>query len=161
FLWSNSAVIQNLNGIVAGSYSVTATDANGCRANASANVTQPATQVSASISSTTTVSCFGLSNGTASVSASGGTPSYTYNWSSGTTAAVNNNLSAATYTVTITDNKGCTATANTALTQPSAAASVTTSGLPVKCRGGNNGSAIAASTGGTSPYSYSWNNGIT
>ncbi len=71
------------------------------------------------VASQTNVSCFGGSNGTATVSPSGGTPSYTYSWApsggSGTTAS---GLAAGTYIVTVTDANSCTATQNFNITQP-------------------------------------------
>ncbi|MEN9907421.1 MAG: hypothetical protein RLZZ540_562, partial [Bacteroidota bacterium] len=80
--------------------------------------------------SQTNVSCNGGTNGSASVSPSGGTPGYTYSWSpSGGTAATATGLAAGSYTVTVTDANGCTATRNYTVTQPSAL-SFTTTTLP-------------------------------
>ena len=67
-----------------------------------------------------------------------------------------------TYTVTVTDANGCTVNASASVTQPSSALSSTiSSSQNVNCFGGNNASTAVTAAGGTSPYTYSWNNGST
>ncbi|MBK6965463.1 MAG: SprB repeat-containing protein [Bacteroidales bacterium] len=100
---------------------VTITDANGCTATASAtvnNIGGPA----ASISAQTNVACNGAFTGSATVLATGGTSPFTYLWNdpSAQTLATATGLAAGTYTVTITDANGCTATAQAIITQPTA-----------------------------------------
>ncbi|NBQ10459.1 MAG: adhesin, partial [Betaproteobacteria bacterium] len=85
FTWSNSASTEDLSSLTAGNYSVSVTDANGCTANANVTITQP-TLLTTSASSTN-VTCNGLNNGTATVTAAGGTAPYTYLWSNGATTA--------------------------------------------------------------------------
>ncbi|RYZ24619.1 MAG: T9SS type A sorting domain-containing protein [Chitinophagaceae bacterium] len=117
---------------------------------------------SATISAFSDVSCFGGSNGSVSVTASGGTAGYTYSWSpSGGSGATGSGLQAGTYTVTVTDSKGCTATASQSVAQPSAALSASTILTDVSCFGGTNGSIDLTPTGGTSPYSYNYGGGVT
>ncbi|WP_129749614.1 SprB repeat-containing protein, partial [Flavobacterium beibuense] len=108
----------------------------------------PSCALSASISSQTNIACNGGSNGSLSVTASGGTPNYTYAWSNGSTttntsSATNtiNSLIAGTYSVTITDGNGCTATASATITQPTSALTATISKTDVSCYGGTNGTA--------------------
>jgi hypothetical protein len=95
YTWSpaggNTAVATNL---AAGNYTLNITDANSCTTNSTVAITQPTTALTASITASNNVSCFGLSNGTATVSASGGTGSYTYNWNNNQTSATATNLSA-------------------------------------------------------------------
>jgi hypothetical protein len=153
--WSTLGAGQNHNGTVAaGSYTVTATDDNGCIATANVNlVDPPAVTVSAT---GTNVSCNGGNNGTAAATAGGGTPGYTYNWSpSGGTNASASNLTAGTYTVVVTDAAGCTVSDSYIVTQPPAV-SVTTSGNPALCNGSADGDATAVGAGGTAPYTYQW-----
>ena len=111
-----------------------------------------------SASATFNVSCFGGSNGSAAAAASGGSGSYTYTWSNGGTGTLITGLSAGSYTVTVNDGTS-TATATAQVTQPSSPVSISTS--TTDANGGNNGSASAIVSGGTSPYSYLWSTGAT
>ncbi|GAB4094133.1 hypothetical protein GCM10028786_30600 [Flaviaesturariibacter terrae] len=117
---------------------------------------------SASISSFTNVACFNGSNGTITVTASGGTPSYSYSWSpSGGTAATAINLSSGNYTVTVQDSKGCQATATRTLTQPASALSGSVVISNVACFGGTTGAVNLTASGGTPGYTYNWGGGVT
>ena len=160
FLWSNGATGPAITNLVAGAYSVTVTDANGCTAEGNAMVTQPERPVAISLTSTA-VSCFEGSNGTATVTGSGGTVPYRFLWSNSGTASTITNVTAGTYSVTITDANGCILTGSVPVTQPEAPLGVQVSATPVSCFGGSNGSATAIASRGTAPYSYLWSNGLT
>ncbi|MBY8964044.1 T9SS type A sorting domain-containing protein, partial [Flavobacterium sp. D11R37] len=161
YLWSNSATTQDLTGLAAGTYDVTVTDANGCTATASVTVTQP-TALVATAASQVNVLCNGAATGSATVSATGGTGTYTYSWApSGGTAATATGLMAGTYTVTVTDANGCTATQSFTITQPDALVATAASQVNILCNGGTNGSATVTVAGGVSPYTYAWDNGAT
>jgi gliding motility-associated-like protein len=150
----NGTSVSNL---ASGSYTVTVTDANGCTQTAVAAVSNSgAPTASAAVQSV--VSCYGGSNGSAIVTATGGAAPYAYNWSSGSTGTTANGLSAGTYNVTVTDTYGCVSVATVNITQPSPVVPVSAS-TPVSCNGGNNGTVSLTVTGGTSPYSYSWSGG--
>ncbi|GAA4463597.1 hypothetical protein GCM10023093_12430 [Nemorincola caseinilytica] len=156
--WSNGATTQDLSGLVAGTYSVLVTDTHGCTATVTKTITQPA--VLGATASSTNALCYGCNNGTASVTATGGTTSYTYLWSNGATTANVTGLTAGTYTVTVTDAHGCTTVETVTLTQPEEfTASVTNTN--VNCNGGNNATADLTVSGGTAPYTYVWSNGAT
>ncbi|MFJ7541790.1 MBG domain-containing protein, partial [Pedobacter suwonensis] len=106
--------------------------------------------------SQTNVACNGASNGSASVTASGGAGGYTYSWSpSGGTAATATGLSAGTYTCTITDANNCQIIKTFTITQPTAI-TATTSQTNVACNGASNGSASVTASGGAGSYTYSW-----
>ena len=158
--WTSGPTTEDRTGLVAGSYSVTITDANGCSGVVSGIlVTQPTALSAATGGGKTDVSCNGGGNGTATVTPTGGTPGYTYSWSpSGGTNATATGLTAGTYTVTVTDANGCTATRGFTINQPAAALSAATGGgkTDVSCNGGGNGTATVAPTGGTPSYTYSW-----
>jgi hypothetical protein len=120
---------------------------------------------SVTLSSQTNVSCFGGSNGAASINAaSGGIAPYSYNWTpgnptgDGTTAVTG--LAANTYTVTTTDNIGCQGSVNVIITQPTALSVTAASQSNVSCAGGSNGAAtVNIPTGGNGGYSYNWTPG--
>ena len=155
YSWSpaggNGATANNLT---AGSYTVTITDANLCTTTETIVITEPTAL--AITSAQTDVSCNGLTDGTASVTVTGGTGNYTYSWApAGGTAATATDLAPGTYTVTITDDNGCGATPSFVITEPTALALATTSS-DVNCNGGTDGSATATVTGGTGDYTYSW-----
>ena len=143
------------SGLTAGTYTVTVKDANLCQTTQSFTLIQPASILSAT-TATMAVSCNGGSNGTASVTASGGTPGYTYVWSpSVSTGPSASGLAAGNYTVTITDSKGCSIVKNLNVGTP-APFSATYSKTDVSCNGGTNGSAVITASGATAPYNYSW-----
>lgn len=152
----SGSVGPSITNLSAGLDSVVTTDNNGCTITNYFNITQP-NILTASVASTTNVSCFGGNNGSASINVSGGTPNYTFSWSpyggNGSSAI---GLVAGNYAVTVTDSKGCSEVVNVSITQPalSLMASYTTS--PASCFGESNGVATINAIGGTSPYSYAW-----
>ncbi|MFH1319427.1 MAG: SBBP repeat-containing protein, partial [Bacteroidota bacterium] len=98
----------------AGTYTVIVTDDNGCTANATVTLTD-SDEVIAGIVSTTDETCPGAQDGSATVTASGGTPSYDYLWDAAAgsqTTPIAQNLAGGIYSVTVTDVNGCTATAS-------------------------------------------------
>jgi SprB repeat/Secretion system C-terminal sorting domain len=157
YLWSNGATTATASGVIAGTYSVTITDANSCTKTITNIVVGAPSATLSGTPSTTAVSCFGGSNGTAKIVASGGTSPYTYLWSNGATTATTSGVIAGTYSVTITDANSCTKTiTNIVVGAPSATLSGTPSTTAVSCFGGSNGTATIVASGGTSGYTYSW-----
>ena len=160
YAWSGGGSSATATSLSAGTYTVTVTDANGCTDTETVSITQPATAVTVSITSSTNVSCNGGTDGAATASGSGGTGTITYAWSGGAgSSATATTLAAGTYTVTATDANGCTDTASVTITEPTAVVASISSSTNVSCNGGSDGSATAAGSGGTSPYSYAWSGG--
>ena len=158
YLWSNGATSKDLTGISANSYSVTVTDANGCTATASVVITEP-TKVIASIAGTN-LTCNGDKSGKAILTASGGTGALSYLWSNGATSKDLTGISANSYSVTVTDANGCTATASVVITEPTKViASI--AGTNLTCNGDKSGKATLTASGGTGALSYLWSNGAT
>ncbi len=106
YLWSNTDTTQNIIGLNAGIYTVTVTDDMGCTGSASITLTDP--PAISAISSSTGEIC-GQSNGTISVTGSGGTGTLEYDYGSGSNTTGNfTGLIAGAYLVTITDDNNCT-----------------------------------------------------
>lgn len=159
FVWSNGQTVGAITGLAPGTYTVTVRDANNCSAVQTVNVN--AVNCALSIATATTpVLCNGAANGTATVSVSGANGSATFAWSNGGSTASIGNLGPGTYTVTTTDALGCSQVNNASITEPAplAANAIAT---PQTIVGQPNGSAGAAPSGGTTPYTYAWSNGAT
>src|SRR6056300_769135 len=154
--YGTSATFSSLS---AGSYTVTAKDANGCTQTLSVTITEPAAALSSSGVSVTNVSCNGGTDGSADITVTGGTSPYTYAWSGpssySSTSEDINTLSAGTYSVTVTDANSCTSSnTNVVVTEPTALTLSNGSQTNVDCNGNSTGSVTVSAAGGTSPYEY-------
>ncbi|AFC23471.1 gliding motility-associated C-terminal domain-containing protein [Saprospira grandis] len=147
---------NNFTGLCAGTYTVEVRDGNNCVLPISVTITEP-TAIQLSLSDTD-VSCAGGSDGTASVSASGGTPPYNYNWDNGMTGATITGLMAGTYEVTVTDANGCDMVSTTEVEEPAALTASMSANAP-SCNGSTDGNATVSVQGGTTPYTYFWSDG--
>ena len=159
YLWSNNATTQNLTSLPAGTYTVVVTDANGCTANASVTITQPQTGLSVATTQTN-VLCFGNSTGAINATPSGGSVPYTYSWSNNATTQNLTTIPSGSYTVTVLDANGCTATATAVITEPAAALAANTTQVNILCLNGV-GSVNLTVSGGTVGYTYLWSNQAT
>ena len=149
FNWGSGITTEDRANLVAGTYQITVTDALSCTASQSFTLSQPsALQIS---KTTTAVSCNGLSNGGIQVNVTGGVLPYNYNWSDGFTSEDRQNLSAGSYTLTVTDQNGCSASSSAVITQPTALQANANNGT-IACSGGSAQILVTAS-GGTAPYS--------
>lgn len=107
FLWSNGNTDEDITTAVAGNYNITVTDFNNCQQSSSYTISSIAPfTLKANISNPTCSSC---NNGKISLSIVGGQTPFTYLWNNGSTKKNQTNLSAGTYSVTVTGNKGCSA----------------------------------------------------
>jgi hypothetical protein len=155
--WSNGATTEDISGLAAGVYTVTVTDFNGCQAIGSWEVFQP-TQLVVDVVDITNVSCFGFADGAIEITVYGGTPAYTFAWSTGATTQNISGLTAGCYDVTVTDANQCQAFGTWCVTEPSAL-SLEASVTSVECYLGSTGAIDITVTGGTMPYAYIWSNG--
>ena len=165
YSWNTTPVqnTQTATSLAAGFYEVTVTDANNCMA--SDTFTLGPQFVLVANPTTTSISCTGSSDGSATVAPSGGLLPYTYLWIPGGQITPGlTNLSAGPYTCTITDANGCQIIATIPITESATSLSISNIATTnVSCFGFNNGSATATvNTGsGSAPYTYLWSNGQT
>jgi len=157
--WSSgiSASSTHDSGLTAGTYTVTITDASGCVNTSSVKIVAP-TVLSANASQSKPATC-GNADGAASSTPTGGTGAYTWSWAgiAGNTSSVAG-LTAGTYTVTVSDANGCTASGSATI-QNSNGPTLTLLAADSICPGAGNGQVSISATGGTGPFTYSWSNG--
>ncbi len=143
--------------LTAGVYSIVARDASNCETIIPVTITTPANSLSVSITSLTDVACAGQANGSATVTAIGGTLPYSYSWNTtpGQSTITAIDLAAGNYTVTTKDASGCAIPLTLTIKEPLPLA-VTISGTNVSCFGGSTGTATVLASGGTPLYTYAW-----
>jgi len=158
YLWDDpgAQTTDTATALGAGGYSVDVTDATGCIETGVATVNNTGA-ATVTISASTNVSCFGGSDGDATVTAVGGTPPYTYSWDDpgAQTSASATGLVAGTYVATVTDNVGCIGTDVVVVTEPTALVASMASNNAT-CFAACDGDATVSPSGGTSPYTYVW-----
>ena len=157
YAWSASGQSNSptATGLSPGSVTVTVTDANTCTATATGTVnSQPLLTASVSVIND---SCYQSLTGSATVTAAGGNPGYTYLWSNNAIGSTNYNIGLGTYTVVVTDHNSCTATASGFVNQPPLL-TATIADSNVACFGGATGTATVTPAGGNGGYIYSWSN---
>ncbi len=158
YLWNDLTTSDDRTGLIAGIYTLTVTDLNGCTATATWEINQP-DQIIAT-GQINPVSCFNGTNGVIDITVTGGVPGYTYLWDDASILGDRVGMPAGTYALTVTDAIACTSTFTFTIGQP-AELSLSQVVIPVGCTNGSNGSIDLSVTGGTSPYTYLWSNGET
>lgn len=160
FDWSNGATTKNVENLVAGVYTVTIVDANGCSQELSTEITEPEKLVS-SLTNSKDVSCFEGIDGEVNITVNGGTTPYQYNWSNGSEFQDLIGVVAGNYSVSIMDAKGCKdSIVNVAINQPTFLDVSLVSVTDILTYGKNTGVIDLAVSGGVAPYAYSWSNGV-
>lgn len=163
FTWNTQPAQTNRTaiGLQPGTYQVTATDSDGCTATQSAFV-ENTPPLEGTFSSLVEQSCFGTTDAQVTANGTGGTPPYSFFWSSNVpnqTAQTATQIGSGTYQVSITDAKQCVLVqAITLAPAPSIQMELTVS--DVKCFGENTGTIQVAASGGVPPFSYLWDTGL-
>ncbi len=156
YVWSPSGQMgvtaTNLSG---GIYTCTIGDANGCTITVIDTILEPVAL--SVIASPHSIFCHGGTDGADTAIVTGGTGPFAYVWAAaGGNVATAINLAAGTYTVTVTDANGCTASGSSTIVDPPAL-TIVTSPNATACIGGS--VIISANPGGgTAPFSYNWSN---
>lgn len=151
--WQPDSVFNSLS---PGNYLVLVNDAHGCGTWDSVHIVQPLPLVSYYVQ--TDASCYGYSDGSIDLSASGGTVPYTYLWSNGETTQDVNGLATGSYEVTVTDSNNCVTFNQAYINQPFPLV-MTYESTASSCDLMNDGSITVSGSGGTSPYQYFWTGG--
>jgi len=159
YAWSSGETTQNITAKPASNYSVTVVDNNNCEYLYTYSITQPSQAISVLLNVKLDVSCFGDNNGELAITATGGTPPYAYQWSTGATNTLLSNLTAGTYTLTVTDGNNCQLVESWNIIEPQVLANQVTSTTDITCTGANDGTATLNVTGGSGPYTINWSTG--
>lgn len=155
--WSNSQMVSSLYNIVAGSYTISVTDYNGCSIENTFVVTEPELLETHIYSEN--VDCYGDNSGQVLASVTGGTWPYLFNWSNGSSSQNLTDVYFGNYIVTVTDANSCTSYGYAIITQPQLPLHGVIDGTDVRCFGEGDGVADLNVTGGTPPYYFEWNTG--
>ncbi len=152
-----AAGTATITGLIAGTYNVVVTDANGCTQTCSFTIASPNCNLSATAVGTNP-GCSGASTGSIALTVTGATGALTFDWNDNTLDGTEDpaNLPAGTYSVTVTDGAGCQTTASVTLTNP-AALTFAATGIAANCLDPLNGSiSVTSATGGVPPYEVSY-----
>jgi outer membrane protein OmpA-like peptidoglycan-associated protein len=160
FAWDNGQSAADASALAPGTRSVTVTDAAGCTAVASVDISEDILPLTAAISLQQEISCAGAADAAIALEVNGGKGPFQYEWNvealTGTQAT---GLGPGEYEVTVTDGQGTTQTARLAIIEPTPLAAEITSTLPAFSETTTDGKASARAQGGRPPYNFAWSNG--
>jgi gliding motility-associated-like protein len=162
YLWSDTAAQKTAiaTGLGLGSYRLTVTDGNACSATTTVIIGEPATGVTTTINQTK-LGCFGQALSEASVSALGGTGTYTYFWSNTQNTQIAKNLAKQKYYVTVKDGNDCLAKDSIDINTLDSIA-ITAVAVDPRCNEGTDGTLSVSNVAGGSGanilgnYNYRW-----
>ncbi|MCX7861706.1 MAG: gliding motility-associated C-terminal domain-containing protein [Bacteroidales bacterium] len=159
FLWSTGSTTEDLSSLSVGSYSVTVTDFNNCTISKTFQIVNPwAPTISAIVNAP---SCSPGNDGSIDVIISGGTIPYSFIWNDGDINEDKFNLSAGTYSITVTDANNCSAVKSNIIVPVSNPPSLSYIAKKPSCNPGSDGEIDLIVYNGTMPFTYQWNNGAT
>jgi gliding motility-associated-like protein/uncharacterized repeat protein (TIGR01451 family) len=167
YLWSTGETTASITVTTAGTFTVTAKNANGCTAQASVTTTMDAIAPLLSLESKTNILCFGGNNGAININVTVGQGPYSYLWTKNdsiySTTKNLDKLVAGSYKLIVTSANGCKSdelvvVINQPVSAVTATANITNNNNCINC---NTGSITQTVTGGTAPYRYLWSNGAT
>jgi hypothetical protein len=160
FAWGNGGSGNTLTNLSAGNFTVTVTDAKGCTYSTTLSLSEPP-PLNVQVGNITKPSCNGVEDGSISISVTGGSGGYTYDWNNGTSYANLTNVGAGCYQVTVSDMKGCTATSDSLKITGVETLQVFIDKQNPTCVGINNGwIQLFVMNGNNPPYEFYWEDGI-
>ena len=158
YLWSNSAITQDISGLSAGTYSVQLTDATGCTSSGITTVNNITNGLSVNLISASNEVC-GAGNGAIDINVSGGVLPYVYLWSNGAATQDITNIPAGIYSCTVTDNSGCNvSTSQITINNSYGSFTISSAIITDAVCNNSNGAINVTVSGGLSPYSFAWSN---
>lgn len=160
YIWQNGSTQAAAYQLPAGAYRVNITDPqSGCTIDTTFVVlSEPPPSLAIQSSPPT---CGSTANGNITATVSGGTPPYTYTWSTGASTSSLQQLASGYYSLTVNDAHGCSADTAIALLQVASGLTLSAQTTAASCNGLSNGSAAVAINGGSGPFIISWSNGAT
>lgn len=160
YQWNNGQTTNSISNLSPGNYSLTCTDANGCKATTIVTITgsQDSIDVTFNVSD---VKCYGDSTGAINTTINGGSIPYTYLWNNNQTTANITNLTQGAYSITVTDANGCAITKSVSVSQPLAPLQFNASLYNVSCKGDSTGAIELFVSGALGNYIYLWSNDST
>lgn len=156
YSWSNGATTSTINNLIAGTYTVTVTDANNNTNELTTSITEP-TAITITTLEKNDISCYGKNDGKISISSAGGTGVKTYKWNSNQTTSMIANLKKGMYTCTVTDANNCKVTENYTIAEPDSLRIVSQIINP-SCPNKKDGKITITTSGGTPNYTFNWSN---
>ena len=157
YVWSNASLSEDLTDLFIGTYTVDIQDFKGCTTSLTMTLTQPDAPLSLGVEMTPVI-CFSENNGTATVTATGGTAPYSYLWSNAEDSLFIDSLVAGDYSVVVTDSLLCTDSITITVTEPPVLTAVADS-IDVLCFGDSTGTVSVVAQGGVGDYTYLWDTG--
>ena len=151
------------NGIGAATYNIVVEDANSCQATTTATLTEPSAVAITNVA-TTDPTCGGGTDGSITITATGGTGALQYSIDNGVTFQASNaftGLGAATYNIVVEDANGCQTTTTATINDPAGVVITNVAATDPTCNAGIDGSIDITATGGTGALQYSIDNGVT
>ncbi|MFZ5553698.1 MAG: choice-of-anchor L domain-containing protein [Bacteroidota bacterium] len=166
YSWSNGATTEDITDLTQGAYTVTATDINGCQQNSSFSIINlvgnciPNCDLSVTTTSQSNEIC-GNNNGQISINVFTTNSPYAISWNTGSSSGSLTGLDAGTYTVTVTDNVGCSYNQSYTLTNQTGTLAISGTNITNEVCGNGQGAIDITVSGGSQPYSYLWSFGPT
>lgn len=158
FLWSNTAITEDITGLSAGTYSADIVDQNGCTVN-TGDITIVNEPGSLSVEAFTVDEVCGNGQGEVDLVITGGTPNYNTSWSSGQNTEDITGLSAGNYTYTVTDQNGCEVVSTAAVADQAGTLSIDNVSVTDATCGATDGAIDITVSGGDGNYTFSWSSG--
>jgi outer membrane protein OmpA-like peptidoglycan-associated protein len=161
YRWDNGETLPSASKLAPGKHSVTITDAKGCKAEASTEISENILALEVKLAAQTAINCNGAKEGALQANVSGGKEPYTYSWSAkGLSGNQVKGLAAGEYSVSVSDASGKTASTSIKLEQPNAIL-VKINVLSPASTNNADGKANAQASGGSGAFTYKWDNGET